>query len=110
MKISTRKIAPVFVAASASIVAISSVAIAQDGTSTNAPKTVDITALTCQDLLMMDGEDEVSTILFVQGYISGKTAETIIDADEVRASKERRLEQCIGQPNSTVLSVFEQNR
>ena len=110
MKFSIRKIAPIVASTSALMIASSSIAIAQDDIDGNAPNTVDITALTCRDLLMMDGEDEVSTILFVQGYISGKTAETVVDTNEVRASKDRSLEQCIEQPNSTVLSVFEQNR
>lgn len=110
MKFSLRKLAPIVASTSVFVVAVSSTAIAQDGTETNGDSTVDIAALTCRDLLLMDGEDEESAILFVQGYINGKSAETLVDTDAVKASSDRSLEQCIDEPDSTVLSVFEQNR
>ena len=110
MKSFLGKFALALVSTSALILTASSVAIAQDGEENSPSNTVDIPELTCRDLLLMDGDDEEATIVFIQGYISGKTSETVVDADAVRVSSDRSREQCVDEPDSTVLSVFEQNR
>ena len=110
MKLAIGKFALTVASVSAFVLAASSIAIAQEDEESSTDGTVDVTALTCRDLLLMEGDDEESAILFVQGYISGKNSETVIDTDAVRVASDRSREQCVDEPDSTILSVFEQNR
>ncbi len=71
---------------------------------------VDISAMTCRELLIMNGDDRQSTIVFVQGYLSGKNGEIEIDTDRLRAASDTSLEQCVDEPDASILSIFEQNR
>ena len=71
---------------------------------------VNISALTCRELLLMNGEDRQSTIVFVQGYLSGQNSEIEIDTEQLRAASDTSLEQCIDEPDASILTIFEQNR
>ncbi|MGK7908909.1 MAG: HdeA/HdeB family chaperone [Synechococcus sp.] len=112
MKFSFSRLALTVTSVSVLILSTSPVALAQDEpeSSSDGGKMVDVTALTCRDLLLMDGDDEESATLFLQGYISGKNAEVTINTDAVRVATDRSIEQCIDEPDSTILSIFEQNR
>ena len=108
MILSTKALS-IAVLTSALAFSMSSLAIAQEEDVT-AESIVDITALTCRDLLLADNDDEESIVVFVQGYISGKSGDTEIDTDALRVASDRSYEDCVDNPDASVLSVFEQNR
>ena len=118
MNFFVKKLAVAMTLAAVSSLSAGLMAIAQDddaiddGLATEGVDTevVDLTALTCRDLLMMNHEDEDSVIVFYQGYLSGKSGDAEIGVDELRAASDRSIEQCIDEPDSTLMSVFEQNR
>ena len=84
--------------------------LAQEEAEGDAGEIVDVTAITCRDLLLMNNEDEEAAVMFIQGYLSGKNGDVEIDVDAIRSSSDRSFEQCIDAPDSTMMSVFEQNR
>ena len=92
---------------SALTLSMSSLAIAQEDDAAD-ESTVDIAAVTCRDFLLDD--DDESIAIFLHGYITGKSGETSIDTDAVRTATDRSYEDCIDNPDASVLSVFEQNR
>lgn len=71
---------------------------------------IDLEAVTCRDLLLMDGEEEENTILFMHGYMSGKREETMIDVGQLVAVTDEVKQTCIEQPSEPVMQVFEQYR
>ncbi len=87
-----------------------SLAIAQEENEVTAETIVNITTLSCRDLLLADNDDEESIVIFIQGYISGKSNQAEIDTDALRVASDRSYEDCIDNPDASVLNIFEQNR
>ncbi len=71
---------------------------------------VNISSMTCRELLLMNGDNRQSTIVFVQGYLSGQTSEVEIDTDQLRSASDLSLQQCVDEPDAPILGIFEQNR
>ena len=83
----------------------------EETTEVEAPdSSVDITAITCRDLLLANAEDEVSITVFIQGYLSGKNGDIEIDSDALRAANDRSFEYCVDHPDDTLLTVFAESR
>ncbi|MDR9405362.1 MAG: HdeA family protein [Halothece sp. Uz-M2-17] len=83
-------------------------ALAQPENQTVSP--INLEAITCRELLLMDGEEEENTILFMHGYMSGKREETMIDIGQLVAVTDQVKNTCIDQPSQEVIQVFEQYR
>ena len=71
---------------------------------------VNISELTCRELLLMHSDNRQATMVFVQGYLSGKTSEVDIDTEKLRTASDLSLQQCVDEPDTPILGIFEQNR
>lgn len=69
---------------------------------------INLEAITCRDLLLMDGEEEENTILFMHGYMSGEREETMIDIGKLIAVTDQVKNTCIDEPSNELMQVFEQ--
>jgi hypothetical protein len=77
---------------------------------TAAPKQPALNDMDCRTLLRLGGEERAFTILYMHGFISGKTNQLLLPADELAAATDRVIDHCIDKPNDKLLPVFEQAR
>ena len=71
---------------------------------------LDITTITCKDLLLMEGDQRDSTLVFFHGVMLGRSQTTRLDSEKISNQTDKVLEMCIARPNSKLMSVFEQTR
>lgn len=71
---------------------------------------VDINEISCREMLKMDGDEQELTMVFVHGYVSGKSAMTQVDGPALRAASEEIADACIDGPEKSLLSVVEMVR
>ena len=75
-----------------------------------AEKMFDITSITCKDLLLMEGDQRDSTLVFFHGVMLGRNNTTMLDSEKISNQTDKVLEMCIAKPESKLMSVFEQTR
>jgi acid stress chaperone HdeB len=68
---------------------------------------VDMSKYTCGDLLSEDGDDIGTVLIWIDGYLSGKTGDTTIDLDFISKLAEGVGEACGSNKNAKVLNVVE---
>lgn len=85
------------------------IADAQEGPGAE-PEIVEIETISCRDLLKMEGEEEEFTIVFLHGFMSGKTNDTTFNIDPLATATDRIMDHCIDNPEDSLLTVFEQYR
>jgi dihydrodipicolinate synthase/N-acetylneuraminate lyase len=61
----------------------------------------------CQTLLHLGGDERAFTLLYMHGFISGKTNLMPLPTDELAAATDRVIDHCIDKPNDKLLQVFE---
>lgn len=88
----------------AGIVIVASTATAQD-----APK-FGVSDISCRELLTMGGDEQDATMIFMNGYISGKSGDEMIDPSALMAASDTVLSNCIDAPDMPLISVFESVR
>ena len=71
---------------------------------------IDLETLDCRTLLKSEGEDRSNIMIFMHGYMSGKNAETVVDAPALISISDQVLEACIDSPESPVMDVFDEYR
>lgn len=71
---------------------------------------VDLKGLTCRNLLEADGDGRSDLLVFMHGYISGKSGELMIDGPALAAVTEEIIDACIDRPDRTLMDVFEEKR
>ncbi|MGK7939625.1 MAG: HdeA/HdeB family chaperone [Crocosphaera sp.] len=79
-------------------------------TQVKAETMLDITTITCKDLLLMEGDQRDSTLVFFHGVMLGRSQTTMLDSEKISNQTDKVLEMCIARPNSKLMSVFEQTR
>ena len=79
-------------------------------TQVRAEKMFDITTITCKDLLLMEGDQRDSTLVFFHGIMIGRNNITILDSEKITNQTDKVLEMCIAKPASKLISVFEETR
>lgn len=79
-------------------------------TETQPASPINLEAITCRDLLQMDGEEEENTIIFMHGYLTGKRGEMMIDAGKLSAATDAVRNTCIDEPDRALMGVFEEHR
>jgi hypothetical protein len=79
-------------------------------TTAAAPKQPALNDLDCRTLLRLGGDERAFTILYMHGFISGKTNQLLLPADELAATTDKIVDHCIDKPNDKLLPVFEQYR
>jgi hypothetical protein len=75
-----------------------------------APKTPAINELDCRTLLRLNGDERAYTLLYLHGFVSGKTNQLLLPAEELAAATDRIVDHCIDKPSDKLLPVFEQVR
>jgi hypothetical protein len=68
---------------------------------------LDLTTVTCKDMLLMEGDQRDSTIVFFHGMIIGKKGLTVLDAGTLSNTTDSVLEHCVNNPQDKLMSVFE---
>ncbi|HAC63278.1 MAG TPA: hypothetical protein DCF68_06975 [Cyanothece sp. UBA12306] len=79
-------------------------------TQVRAEKMFDITTITCKDLLLMEGDQRDSTLVFFHGVMLGKSNTTMLNSEKIANQTDKVLEMCIAKPTSKLMSVFEKTR
>ncbi len=75
-----------------------------------AEKMLDIATITCKDLLLMEGDQRDSTLVFFHGVMLGRSQTTMLDSEKISNQTDKVLEMCIAEPDSKLMSVFEKTR
>ncbi len=79
-------------------------------TQVRAEKMFDIATITCKDLLLMEGDQRDSTLVFFHGIMIGRNNTTMLDSEKITNQTDKVLEMCIAKPASKLMSVFEETR
>ena len=66
--------------------------------------------LECRTLLRLSGEERDFTILYLHGFVSGRTNLQLLPVKDLADATDRLIDQCIDKPSAKVLSVLEQIR
>lgn len=68
---------------------------------------LDLTTVSCKDMLLMEGDQRDSTIVFFHGMMIGKNGSTVLDAQTLSNTTDKVLEHCVNNPQDKLISVFE---
>jgi hypothetical protein len=66
--------------------------------------------LDCRTLLRISGDDRSYTLLYLHGFVSGKTGQLRLDVQTMSEVTDRVLDHCIDNPSDKLLPVFEKFR
>jgi hypothetical protein len=100
-----RRIAPMLTCAAL----LAQPAFAQDKPAA-APKQPALNEVDCRTLLKLDGEERGYTLVYLHGFVSGKTGELNLAAQTLSEVTDRVIDHCIDKPGDKLLAVFEQMR
>jgi hypothetical protein len=102
---------PLAVLAAAFVFALPiSAARAQGAPAPDAPRQVAIGELDCRTLLRLGGEERDFTILYLHGFVSGRTNQQLLPVKDLAEATDRLIDRCIDKPAEKVLGVLEQVR
>ncbi|MBJ3776969.1 HdeA/HdeB family chaperone [Acuticoccus mangrovi] len=68
--------------------------------------TVDLSALTCKDLMGQDGEMRPRTISFLHGYVAGADGVTEVDVEALVDATALFIDQCLDNPTANALETL----
>jgi hypothetical protein len=77
---------------------------------TAAPKQPALNELDCRTLLRLNGDERAFTLLYLHGFVSGKSNQLLLPTEELAAATDRIVDHCIDKPGDKLLPVFEQVR
>lgn len=86
------------------------VALAQAQPTTGGQKPPALDELDCRTLLRLGGEERAYTLLYMHGFVSGKTGQTVLPTQELAQATDRIVDHCIDRPGDKLLPVFEKVR
>ena len=66
--------------------------------------------LECRTLLRLSGEERDFTLLYLHGFVSGRSNQQLLPVKELAEATDRLLDRCIDKPSDKVLTVLEQVR
>lgn len=72
--------------------------------------TVDLSKISCREVLKMPGEDKQFTFVFFHGLITGKNKQMTIDRIALREATDKITDYCIENPKASLMSAFEKYR
>lgn len=87
-----------------------SAAHAQGAPAPDAPRQVAIGELDCRTLLRLGGEERDFTILYLHGFVSGRTNKQLLPVKDLAEATDRLIDRCIDKPAEKVLGMLEQVR
>ena len=70
------------------------------------PITIQLDALTCQQLLALDGDRRDRLLIYLNGYFDGGRKTVVWDERQAAERIDRALAECKGSPEKSVLRVF----
>lgn len=65
---------------------------------------VDMAELTCQQFLA-DEEGILPTVVWIDGYLSHQSGNTVIDLDQLIANVKQIADECAGQPDMKIMDL-----
>jgi hypothetical protein len=66
--------------------------------------------LDCRTLLRIGGDERSYTLLYMHGFVSGKTGQLRLDVQTMSEVTDRVIDHCIDNPSDKLLPVFEKYR
>ena len=85
-------------------------ALAQAQPASGSQKSPALDELDCRTLLRLGGEERAYTLLYMHGFVSGKTGQTTLPTQELAQATDRIVDHCIDRPGDKLLPVFEKAR
>jgi hypothetical protein len=70
------------------------------------PITIQLDALTCRQLLELDGDRRDRLLIYLNGYFDGGRKTVVWDERQAAERIDRALAECKGSPEKSVLRVF----
>jgi hypothetical protein len=74
--------------------------------SKSADQKIDITKMTCKELMRGDDIDREVGTAFFHGFMAGKRDNTIVDVKKVSELSDKVKDYCLSNPTSTVMDAF----
>ena len=74
--------------------------------STKSGGKVDITKLTCKEVMAGNDMDRAVNAGFFLGFLAAKKNSTVVDLDDASAHSSRAMDYCLSNPTSTVMEAF----
>jgi len=74
------------------------------------PRQAAIDELDCRTLLHLGGEERGFTILYLHGFVSGRTNQQLLPVKDLAEATDRLIDRCIDKPADKALTVLEQVR
>jgi hypothetical protein len=65
---------------------------------------VDMAELTCRQFLA-DEEGIVPTVIWIDGYLSHQSGNTVIDMDQLVANVKEIADECVGEPDKKIMDL-----
>jgi hypothetical protein len=69
---------------------------------------IDFGKITCEEYMKTDGGDQAYFYFWLDGYVSAKTNDTVLDTEAVGKDVQALTEMCQANPGKTVLEVIGQ--
>jgi hypothetical protein len=66
--------------------------------------------LDCRTLLRLSGDERAYTLVYLHGFVSGRTNQLLLPTAEMAEATDRIIDHCIDKPGDKVLPAFEQVR
>jgi len=66
-----------------------------------------IDEVSCKDIMRTSGENRVTALAILHGYMLGKRGVTTIDAQAMGQTSDQFIEHCLDHPDDAALSSFE---
>ncbi|HAC65101.1 MAG TPA: hypothetical protein DCF68_16620 [Cyanothece sp. UBA12306] len=77
---------------------------------TSEETTVNLTKVSCRELLKMSGDERGLTLVFFHGLISAKKNQMVVDRIKLREATDKITDYCIDNPNAILMAAFEKYR
>lgn len=71
---------------------------------------VELNKISCRELLKMPGKDKELTLVFFHGLMTAKNDEMVIDRVLLREATNKITDDCIDNPDSMLMTVFDKYR
>ncbi len=69
---------------------------------------VELNKISCRELLKMPGKDRQLTLVFFHGLMAAKNDQMIIDRVALREATNKVTDYCIDNPNSMLMTAFDE--
>lgn len=71
---------------------------------------LDIRSVDCRTMLKMDEGEQDFTLIFLHGFMSGKTENFVFNGPEFKEATDAIIDACIDKPTAKLLDIFGKHR